>query len=48
MDNSHRMAKVEGFEQLKEIEPDIGVDKGRVQGFEVRILDVLEDQRRRP
>jgi len=38
------MAEVECFEQLKDVVAHIVVDKARVEGAEVGVVDVLEDQ----
>jgi hypothetical protein len=41
------MAKIQGFEKLKDIESNIVVNEPRIEGSEVGIIDVLEDQTRR-
>jgi len=41
------MAKIQGFQELKDIESNIVVKEARIEGSEVGIVDVLEDKTRR-
>ena len=41
------MAIIKGFQQLEQVIPYVAIHETWVKGFEIGILDVLEDQRRR-
>lgn len=45
--NAFAMAEVQGFQELKDVVPNIIIDESRVQGSEVGVVDVFEDQTRR-
>ncbi len=41
------MAEIQGLQELENVESNVIVDKSRVKGSEIGIVDVLEDQARR-